>query len=199
VADTGSPWFIPFAEPTDLVRDWPDLSEDVADAVAAGLDAAGGLVAVKTVLKTDTFTASVASSANVAVTGLSIDHAVASATNRLVILAMFGLAANSSQRAQTGIAIADNGTLIGIGDSALTRTRVAANQAESGQAVFAVFNSHIHIVHTPGDTATHTYTVRAINGVATTQTVYVNRTEDDVNDPNRSRGVSAITIMEVKV
>jgi hypothetical protein len=38
--DTGAPWNIPYADPTDLVRDWPDLSEDVADAVAAGLSAA---------------------------------------------------------------------------------------------------------------------------------------------------------------
>jgi hypothetical protein len=35
--DTGAPWSIPYAEPSDLVRDWPALSEDVADAVAAGL------------------------------------------------------------------------------------------------------------------------------------------------------------------
>jgi hypothetical protein len=41
MADTGAPWNIPFAEPSDLVRDWPALSEDVADAVAAGLTAAG--------------------------------------------------------------------------------------------------------------------------------------------------------------
>jgi hypothetical protein len=38
VADTGAPWNIPYAEPTDLVRDWPALSEDVAEAVADGLD-----------------------------------------------------------------------------------------------------------------------------------------------------------------
>ena len=28
---------IPFADPTDLVRDWPDLSEDVAEAVEAAI------------------------------------------------------------------------------------------------------------------------------------------------------------------
>ena len=36
--DTGAPYFIPFAEPTDLVRDWPDLSEDVALAIVAALE-----------------------------------------------------------------------------------------------------------------------------------------------------------------
>jgi hypothetical protein len=41
MADTGAPWNIPYAEPAELVRDWPALSEDVAEAVAAGLSAAG--------------------------------------------------------------------------------------------------------------------------------------------------------------
>jgi len=36
--DTGSPYFIPYAEPTDLVRDWPELSEDVALAIVAALE-----------------------------------------------------------------------------------------------------------------------------------------------------------------
>jgi hypothetical protein len=39
MADTGNPWFIPFAEPSDLVRDWPALSSAVGTAVAAGLTA----------------------------------------------------------------------------------------------------------------------------------------------------------------
>jgi hypothetical protein len=39
MADTGAPWNIPFATPTNLVRGWPALSEDVADAVVDALDA----------------------------------------------------------------------------------------------------------------------------------------------------------------
>jgi hypothetical protein len=40
MADTGAPWFIPYAEPSDLVRDWPALSEDVAEKVADALTGA---------------------------------------------------------------------------------------------------------------------------------------------------------------
>jgi hypothetical protein len=36
--DTGAPYFIPFADSTDLVRDWPELSEDVALAIVAALE-----------------------------------------------------------------------------------------------------------------------------------------------------------------
>jgi len=38
MADTGAPYFIPFVEPTDLVRDWPGISEDVALAIVAALE-----------------------------------------------------------------------------------------------------------------------------------------------------------------
>jgi hypothetical protein len=33
MADTGAPFSVPFVEPSDLVRDWPGISEDVADKV----------------------------------------------------------------------------------------------------------------------------------------------------------------------
>jgi hypothetical protein len=46
--DTGAPWNIPYAEPSDLVRDWPALSEDVAEAVAAALP----IIQVKTATDT---------------------------------------------------------------------------------------------------------------------------------------------------
>jgi len=36
--DTGAPYFIPYADPTDLVRDWPTLSEDVALAIVQALE-----------------------------------------------------------------------------------------------------------------------------------------------------------------
>jgi hypothetical protein len=39
--DTGAPWNIPYVENADLVRDWPADSLLVANAVAAGLSAAG--------------------------------------------------------------------------------------------------------------------------------------------------------------
>jgi hypothetical protein len=52
MADTGAPWNIPYAEPSNLVRDWPALSEDVAEAVAAGLSATG-LNASTTITATD--------------------------------------------------------------------------------------------------------------------------------------------------
>jgi hypothetical protein len=39
--DTGPPWNIPYVEPTDNPRVYPAASEDLAEAIADGLDAAG--------------------------------------------------------------------------------------------------------------------------------------------------------------
>jgi len=50
---TGSPWLIPYAEPSDLVRDWPSISENVADAAVAGLVGAARNVS-QTITATDT-------------------------------------------------------------------------------------------------------------------------------------------------
>ena len=199
MADTGAPHFIPFAEPSDLVRDWPALSEDVADAVAAGLSAAGGLIAVKHVLKTDTFSASVAAGANVAVTGLSITHAVADPNNRLIISAYFGVAANEVGGPFTGIGIHDGTGLIAVGDEEGNRTSVGAGTATEAAGDGRVGSSpHITFVHTPG-AGSKTYTVRAINVRGETQTVFVNRTRGDANGGDSARGASALVIQEVKV
>jgi len=161
----------------------------------------GGLVAVKHVIKTDAEAiTSVAAGANVAVSGLSITHALSNESNRLVLMAYFGSAASSRDFAQVGIALADDGTLIGIGDAAGSRGRVTAGGHSTGSSSNRVVTMpHIHLVHTPGDTNAHTYTVRIINAFDDSATLYINRSLLDTNDLDSARSVSALTLMEVSV
>jgi hypothetical protein len=199
VPDTGPPWNIPYADPTDLVRDWPQLSEDVADAVADGLDAAGGLVAVKHALFTGTQSNSTAAGANFAVTNLSITHEVADPSNSLIISAFFGAAADTSQSAAVGIAVFDGTNLLGVGDADGSRTRVTAGGIAQGFGTNSVITMpHITFVHTPG-AGSKTYTVRAINIRDDTRTIFINRSEVDTDDARFSRTASALVIQEVKV
>jgi hypothetical protein len=200
VPDTGAPWNIPYAAPADLVKDWPALSEDVAEAVADGLDAAGGLVAVKHALFTGTQTNSTAAGANFAVTDLSITHTLADAANKLILMAYFGAAANSENRGNTGLAIAEDGTLLGIGDAVGLRTSVGSGgEIEGAGSTIVVAMPNVHLVHSPGDTSPHTYTANAINIDGTTRTVYINRSAADQNSPARPRSASGLMLMEVKV
>jgi hypothetical protein len=202
--DTGAPWNIPYVAPSDLVRDYPSDSEDLAEAIADGLDAAGGLVAVKHALFTGTQSASTAAGANFAVTDLSITHEVADAANKLLITAFFGAAGNTRRVANVGIAVHDGTGLIAIGDAGGSRTRVTAGGNLNAGALAAfggqsnVSTSSVTFVHTPG-TGSKTYTVRAINVDNTTHTVYINRSEGDVDSEYEPRSASGLVIQEVKV
>jgi len=197
--DTGPPWNIPYVEPTDLVRAYPQASEDLADAIADGLDAAGGLVAVKHALFTGAQTNSTAAGANFAVDDLTITHTLADAANKLIISAYLGLAGSSFQLAQVGLAVADNGTLVAIGNSSGSRTRIGSGGRIGTGTDFATLSPSVTFVYLPGNTLSHTYTVRAINLETSTATVFVNRTEGDSSSANRGRASSALVIQEVKV
>jgi hypothetical protein len=200
VPDTGAPWNIPYVEPTDNPRVYPAASEDLADAIALGLSAAGGLVAVKHALFTGTQSNSTAGGANFAVTDLSITHTLADATNKLIISAYFGAAASTQQQGTVGIAVADDGSLINVGDATGTVTRVSAGGTvarNTGDRVTTM--PSITFVYEPGDTASHTYTVRAINIDGNTRTLYINRTENADTDASIQRASSGLVIQEVKV
>ena len=167
---------------------------------AADVDAAGGLVAVKSALFTGTQTASVTASSNVEVTNLSITHTLADAANKLIISAYCGAAAAAAGINQIGLAVADDGTLINIGDAEGIRTRVTGGGQSFRNAVITASQViAFTFVYEPGDTASHTFTVRAINVLGSTQTLYINRQQDDSNAAASPRASSGLVIQEVKV
>jgi hypothetical protein len=165
---------------------------------AIGGSIAGTVVQVVSVLKTNTWSASLTATANQAVTDLTLDFAVSNASNKLLILANFGVAASSSNDCRIGIAVADDGTLVGVGDAAGSRSSVATGGiTHNNPANYVVAYPSTQFIYTPGDTSTHTYTVHAINTESSTRTLYVNRSPGDTNGPTSTRGASSLTIMEV--
>ena len=200
MADTGAPWNIPYVEPSDLVRDYPAADEAQAFAVAAGLSAAGGLVAVRYVEKTNVQSTSVGAGGNVAVSGLSIEHAVAEVGNRLLITAWVGVAGNSQGGGNTGLFVTQDGTPLTVGDAAGSRTRLSAGGRTAGAQATATQISMPNITVAVTPTAgTKTYEVRAVNVQTATQTVFIGRSSNDDDSAGRSRGSAALLIMEVKV
>jgi hypothetical protein len=183
-----------------------EVYDGTAFVPAAPAPAPPGLVAVKSALFTGVQTNSTAVGANFAVTNLSITHTLADAANKLIISAYLGVAATSAQTAGVGLAVADDGTLIGIGDASGSRTQVAAGGLSSVDAGTTPVRDgqsgprSITFVYAPGDTNAHTYTVRAISTTAGTVTVYINRTSEDGNAAGtRPRGSSGLVIQEVTV
>jgi hypothetical protein len=198
--DTGAPWDIPYLDGTELVRDYPQASEDLADAIAAGLSAAVGLVAVKHALLTGTQSASTAAGANFAVTDLTITHTLADAANKLIISAYIGALGSSGDVAAVGIGVMDGSTFIGAGDAAGSRTTVGAGGKPTASGDAGTVNTLSQsFVYSPGDTTSRTYTVRAINVAGAVRTLYVNRTELDSDDASLVRASSGLVIQEVRV
>jgi hypothetical protein len=87
MADTGNPWFIPFAEPSDLVRDWPALSSAVGTAVAAGLTAAGPAgIGSNVVQATRTTSFAVSSTSPTDWTNITVSITPTSATSKVFVI-----------------------------------------------------------------------------------------------------------------
>ena len=160
---------------------------------------AGSIIAVKDAIFTGTQTASVTAGNNVAVTDLSITHEVADPSNKLIISAFIGAGGNDNQRGGLGLAIHDGSGLINVGDTAGSRSSVSAGGwIVSTDSATAVTMPSMSFVHTPGS-GSKTYTVRAVNLMTGTQTLYINRTQTDSDSAIFSRAVSSLVIQEVSV
>ena len=183
------------------VNNLTDLGADAVvtnGVIDSGALPTGSVIQVQSALKTDTFSSSVTAGDNVAVTDLSITHTMRSSSNKLIISAYFGLAGSSAQRGECGIAVAKDGTLIGVGDTAGSRTVVGAGgRVNQTDANTVIAMPSVQFVYAPGDTSSHTYTVRAVNISGSTRTLYVNRSESDSDGAFNSRGSSALVIQEV--
>jgi hypothetical protein len=160
---------------------------------------ASGLVAVKHALFTGTQSASVTTGASLAITDLSITHTLADAANKLVISAYVGIGTNPQAR-DCGLAIADDGTLIGIGAADGNRTQVGSLNMVNGTGGNIIsLSPSVTFVYEPGDTDEHTYTARAVNVDTTTQTLTINRSAINSNTAFYPAASSSLVIMEVRV
>jgi hypothetical protein len=197
MADTGAPWNIPYAEPADLVRDWPALSEDVADAVAAGLSAASLVKQVVQTVKTDQFSASVATGTESSdVTGLTVTITPSSATSKVLVLCQISAATSGTTAGNAGVGatLYRGTTAILQGDSSSTYSRVTIGASDSG---FRAGNSLvISYLDSPGVATAVTYGVRLRHTGSGTLTVYVGRPQESAG---ADRFVTASTITAIEV
>jgi hypothetical protein len=195
MADTGNPWFIPFAEPSDLVRDWPALSSAVGTAVAAGLTAAGnagiGSNVVQAV-KLDTF--STTSTSYVDVTDLAVTITPSSDTVKILLLAHVATGNSSAVFAGTIVQIVGGnaGTFIGNASASLPRGAMGVVTSNEAHATRNQHENAIIYLDSPATAAAVTYKVQIRTGGGGTS--YVNRQGDDL-----SRVASSLVAIEVAV
>jgi hypothetical protein len=164
---------------------------------AIGGSLAGNIVDVKSAAKTNTQTGSVASQGTLAITDLNISHSVKNSANEVLLFALVnGSQGTTEYNFNAGLTAA--GSLINIGDAALTRTRVGASNGNRGTSATAYVQSLTLVArYTPGTTASVTYGVSLINADSATRTLYLNRSEVDTNDVFNVRAASVLILQEV--
>ena len=147
--DTGSPWNIPYVEPSDLVRDYPSDSEDLANAIADGLDEAGNAgIGSNVVTATNSSVFTTSSATYTPVTSMSVSITLSSATSKVLVFATSAGLSNSSSGDFAHVAIERDGNLL--------QESVARSVTGFYYDPWASF-----IVDTPGSVGPHTYTLQA--------------------------------------
>ena len=153
----------------------------------------GKILQVKQTLKTDTFSATASSHADLtAVTGLSVSI-TPTATSSKILVRCSVMNGNGANTTFTYWNLARGSTMIAQGDSAGSRSRVGFYN--SIQANYDAEHLSMEVLDSPNTTGEVTYNVYASaqNG----QVVYVNRSGNDSNSSHYGRGWSTITVMEV--
>lgn len=150
-----------------------------------------GVVQVKSTTKTDTF--STTSATFVDVTGLSVSITPTSASNKIVVFADIKLNGQSGTNTAFARLMRDS-TAIYLGDAAGSRTPASSSSRISTEGVASSGNIFLD---SPATTSATTYKVQIAVNQAAAGTIYVNRGSDDVDNANRGRYTSSITVMEV--
>ena len=195
-SDTGAPWNLPYPEDTDLVKDGAADIEALAEAVADGLDAAGGVKQVVTVTKDDTF--STTSTTYVVPTDLEVTITPSSTSSRILLIGT--LTGNLSSTTRVGFMSLFRGTTnLAVPDSPGSRTPaflelILGDGANQPQNLFLYTAT---IVDSPGVATAVTYSIRV--STSSGGTAFVNRSISDADTDTVGRGVSTLTAIEVAV
>jgi len=160
----------------------------------------GKVLQVQTTTKTDTFSASIASNDDSAVTGLTVNITPSASNSKvLVFYSVMGASSTGNRQATIPIRLYRGSSAAPLGDSASNRGRVTAlqstNGTDDGNVAVTVSGNYLD---SPSSTSQVTYSIRIFN-ISSSSTAYsVNRTDGDGDYNNfRPRGTSTITVMEV--
>lgn len=153
----------------------------------------GTIIQVLQDVKSDTFTTT--SDTPVDVTGWSQAITMTAASNKVLVHVTIGQLGMASAGNAAEVYLVRGSTLIGIGDSSGSRTRVSTSMC--GASAHDVSGTAISYLDTPG-TGTHTYKVQMATQGGT-GTAVLNRRGDDGDSASYQISSSALTLMEISV
>jgi len=158
--------------------------------------AGGKILQVVSTTKTDTFSASIGSGADTAITGLSATITPTSATSQILVLFQ-SAGARANDLPYFFVRLYRGATEIGSGAAASNRTSLIQASGIVAADTTALGPLSGHFLDSPATTSATTYALHAANAGTGTNTFYVNRSNDDTDAANFPRTSSSITVMEV--
>ena len=151
----------------------------------------GSVLQVVSATKTDTFSSS--GSGFNAITGLSVSITPSSSSNKIMILVNTGFSSDGSNYDIMFALYKNSSVLSGAtGDASASRGRVTFSGANRGQ--YELNNGGMTYLDSPATTSSTTYDLRVKNQ----GTIYINRESNDSDNEYTARGISTITVMEIK-
>ena len=166
--------------------------------VASGhvLNAPGHILQIVQGVKTDTFTSN--SQTNFVDIGLSVAITPSSASSKVLV----------SYRVCTSVVVGGyscalilvrGSTNIALGDADGNRVRVTtfAQSSSASAAGYVVYYQTADFLDSPNTTSATTYKLTARGWNSSAGSFYINRSEQDGNTANFTRGISTITAMEI--
>ena len=152
----------------------------------------GGIVQIKSVTKTDTF--SVTSDSYTDVTDLTLSITPRSTSNK--ILVSYNLTCGTEDSGyQWGIRLMRDSTAIFVGDTAGNRDRVSNFVRNNGSDLHTVYPSGQHL-DSPNTSSSVTYKLQVV-AYTSGRALHINKVHNDSDDAAVGRSASSITVMEV--
>lgn len=170
-------------------------SGSTLDLSAGAVFPAGSIIQVVSTTLTSAVSVSVPTAGSfVDVSGLSATITPSSASSKIMVITMVSHSARTSGTQVTSTRLVRDSTAIAIGDAAGNRQRVSSYTFLNDDG--AVHNPSVQILDSPATTSAVTYKFQ-VSSNASSQTIYINRSQTDTDTVGYPRSASTITLMEV--
>jgi len=155
----------------------------------------GKVLQVVSTAKTDTFSTTLASGAETAITGLSASITPSSTSNKILI--MVTLFVGGSGNVGTTFLLKRASTDILVGDTAGSRKRATFSSGKNITGYEDTVSASFTGLDSPSTTSSTTYSVSIFNSRGESDSFYINRGSSDTDNSVQQRTASTITLLEI--
>ena len=157
----------------------------------------GHVIQVVSATKSDTQSSNIASGAEYAISGLSVNITPSSSTSKFLLIGQVA-GARSGNLPVLGWIFKRGTTSVGIGDASSNRGRITSGHLiVSGSDSNSITNTSGNYLDSPSTTSQITYSISGYNVSGATRTYYINYAANGADDPGGARQISTLTVMEI--